>query len=366
MPGHADPREALLRSALNLQRAVNAIAIDRNGVLRAMFDDVVAQIQRIDPTAVGASMYRRARVAKLLAQIEDIVGEAYADWYRGTRSDLARLGRVEALQTRADLVASLGTASAAVSAAVPTQAMLKAILDTDPFRGETLKGWADVHEAATVRRVRQQIQLGMTGEEGVPDMVRRIRGRSNGRGGFTGGVMETTTREATGLVRTAATEIAAKARLETFKGNPRIVANVTWVSALDTRTCEICGALDGKTWALDAKAETPPAHWGCRCTLASNSDWAALGLEPPEVGERAARDAEGELAGKPRSQTRTQVSADTTYEQWLRGQKAFVQDEILGPGRGKLFRDRKVRLDQLVGSDKRLVTLKELERRVGG
>ena len=364
MPGHADPREALIRQALNLQRAVNAISVDRNGTLRAMFDEIVAQIQRIDPTAVTASVYRRARIAKLLDTIEDLAGDAYADWYRGVRSDMSRIGRVEALQTRADLVASLGAAGIAVSTQAPTQAMLKAIIDTDPFRGETLKGWVkNVNEPATVRRVRQQIQIGMTGEEDVQSMVRRIRGRSNGRGGYLGGVMETTTREATALVRTAVTDIAGKARIETFRQNPRVVTGWVWVSALDTRTCEICGGLDGKIFPLSTTWE--PAHWSCRCTSVSEIDWDRLGLEPPEPGMRAARDAEGELAGKPRSQTRTEVPADTTYEQWLRGQKAGVQDEILGPGRGKLFRDRKVRLDQLVGSDKRLVTIKELERRVG-
>ena len=365
MPGHKDPREALVRAAFRLQGVSNAIGVEHEAILRTMFDDIVAQLARIDPTAVGAMSYRRGRVAKLMDEVERVAGERWTEWHRATRNDMARLGRAEALQTRADIVATLGDAgAAAVRMSVPTQNMMKAILDRNPFNGETLEGWVKkVQAPATVRRVRQQIQIGMMGEESIDDMVRRVRGRSIGRGRYTGGVMGTTTREARAVVRTAVTDIAAEARIETFRQSPNVVKAVQWVSALDTLTCIECGDLDGETWPLgDTGHLIPPAHINCRCSLVPELDWDGLGLEQPEPGVRAARDADKELAGAPRSTTTTQVSADTTYSAWFRDQTAAVQNEIMGPGRAKIFRSGGLRLDQLIGRDGRLLTLEELER----
>lgn len=360
MSGHADPIEAVLRQALNLQRLHNAIVRDSTGVLQDLFDEIVAQVARIDPTAPGSLRYRRDRVAKLVARVEDLAGEAFGDWHKGVRSDLARLGRVHGLQVAADLVATLGDAGDVVKAVAPTQAMVKAILDTNPFQGETLAGWTEVQEASTVRRVRQIVQRGMVEEREIGWFVRQIRG-----GGGARGVWNATRREAEAVVRTAVTEIASHAQMLTYSANPRVVSGVRVVATLDSVTCPICGAMDGKVLDLDAaSADLPPYHHQCRCTTVPEIAWKRLGLTPPEEGERFARDAEGELAGKARSKTRTTVPGDTVYEQWLRNQKPAVQDEILGPGRGRLFRERKMRLDRMIATDRRILTLHELERKV--
>jgi len=78
--------------------------------------------------------------------------------------------------------------------------------------------------------------------------------------------------------------------------------------------------------------------------------WKKLGLTPPDEGTRAA-------AGGP-------VPAGTDYAGWLRQQSAALQDEILGPNRGRLFRAGTVTLEEMVRTDGRTVTLKELARRI--
>lgn len=347
--------QQILQNAVNLQRVHNAIARDTSGVLRQLFDELAAEIARADPTGVRALRYRRDRVEKLLERVEKLTGEAFADWHRDVRRDLARLGRQQGEQAVQLLRVSLADAANLVRPVAPTQPMLKAILEANPFQGETLRGWADVQKEAVIRRTRQQVQIGMMGEESIGDIVRRVRGRSDGRGGYTGGVMKTTTREAESIVRTAVTEIASEAAFLVYQENSRLGPTYTYTATLDSRTTLICASLDGRVFAYDdPEAKRPPQHWQCRSFIVPNIDWAALGLEAPEEGERFARDQE---TGR-----RTQVPAGMDYEAWLRAQPAAVQAQILGPGRARLFQQG-VTLRDMVRGDNSIVTLDELDRR---
>ena len=76
-----------------------------------------------------------------------------------------------------------------------------------------------------------------------------------------------------------------------------------------------------------------------------------MGIDKDELpkGDRASMD--GQIAGAPR------------YEQWLSAKSAAVQDDILGPARAALFRDGKLKLDQLVKSDGTKLTLDQLKEK---
>lgn len=361
----SDPIGRVVRDAINLQRVANQIGDEGNAILEALFDEIVAAIARIDPTAVSALTYRRDRVAKLLATVEELAGASMKTWHASTRSDLAMLGRVQGQRARDHLIATLGPVGKVVNVTTPSVNMMKAIIDRDPFQGETLKGWADTMEQAIIRRVRQQVQLGMSAEEPIDDIVRRVRGRHTGTfrtvslksgetrrlGEHAGGVLQTTTREATAIVRTAVSDVANTATLETFRQNPRVVAGVRWVAALDHRTCSICQERDGRVYELDGPVR-PPAHYNCRCTIVAVIDWKRLGVDPPDEGTRAARGPDGQW---------TSVPSGTRYEDWLRAQPKAVQEEVLGKARAVLFRDGKMSLPNLIGSDGRYLTVAELE-----
>lgn len=57
-----------------------------------------------------------------------------------------------------------------------------------------------------------------------------------------------------------------------------------------------------------------------------------------------------------------QVPGDTSYEEWLRGQPAHVQDEILGPGRADVFRSGGVEFSRFVDDRGRPVSVEQLRR----
>lgn len=88
------------------------------------------------------------------------------------------------------------------------------------------------------------------------------------------------------------------------------------VGTLDTKTCGICGGMDGKVFKMSdyrPGSTAPPFHPWCRCCTAPYFD------DMDGVGERYARDAQtGE---------RYKLPKDTTYKQW----KA-MQDAAYGSG----------------------------------
>jgi SPP1 gp7 family putative phage head morphogenesis protein len=343
-----DPREVLVRQLFALQQIANTLSDQSDALLRSMFDDIVAEIARLDPTGV-APRYRQGRLDKLAARVREIAGPAFDELYKQQRAALAAVGAREAAQTTMHLRAVLGAGNAGRVAATTGlgQNFFKAVIDTQPVQGALLKDWFAGQKQRVPFQVGRQVQLGMVNGETIDQLVRRVRGRSTGRGGYTGGVMQTTTRETTAIVRTAVNDISNVAHMNTFEANADILKSVTFVATLDSRTSSVCQAADSKTWKLgDPSIQRPPLHVNCRSVLVGDVDWESLGMEPPPEGTRAS-------AGG-------QVPASTTYEEWLRDQPAAVQDEILGVGRAKLFRENQVGLRELVTTDGRRLPLEGL------
>lgn len=81
------------------------------------------------------------------------------------------------------------------------------------------------------------------------------------------------------------------------------------MGTLDSRTCEVCGSLDGKVYKLSymkAGETVPPYHPSCRCTTVPYYDYDA---DEEEILTRIARDQDGNIY---------EVPADMTYKEWLK------------------------------------------------
>lgn len=352
-----DPTEVVVRNLFLIQRFGNSLNDAVRAQVSALFDEMAGLIAKIDPTGPSLNVYRLQRAAKLFDQIQALTGETFDAIAREVRLHLAGWGKQQAEVAALHLQAVLGAgAKGKVDAIGLTINQVKAIVDTDPMQGAVMKEWWSRQADRTAFEVRRQIQLGMTRSESIDDLVRRVRGRATGpairEGGkivghrFTGGVLDTTTREAEAIVRTAVNDVSNVAAFETFRANGDITTTYEYTATLDSRTTLICASLDGRTFAYDdTAAPKPPQHWNCRSILVPVVDWKALGLESPPEGTRAS-------AGG-------QVAADTRYEQWLRDQPESVQAEVLGAGRAKLFRDGAT-LRDMVRSDGRRVPLTEI------
>lgn len=338
-----DPVGLVATNALTLQRLSNSVVRDSTGLLRALFDDIVAELARIDPTGPAAVRYRRDRVARLLERVADLIPPAYADWRKQVRAQLAVIGKAQGEHARQVLLATLGESAPGVKVGEVGINMMKAIVDRNPFQGQTLAQWAETQQVATLKAVRQQVQFGMAREESIDQIAKRLRGTA----------LQATEAQVEAITRTAVNDIATTAAFETYSANQGVTTEYQFVATLDSRTTPLCASLDGKTFAYaDSSAPRPPLHFNCRSTIVPVVDWEALGLPAPPGGTRAARGAAGKSV---------QVKASWDFEVWLKKQTAAFQDQWFGSrARGVEFRSGRKTLGQLVRADGRFVTVESL------
>jgi hypothetical protein len=119
------------------------------------------------------------------------------------------------------------------------------------------------------------------------------------------------------------------------------------VSELIVHNTPICQSRDGTIYPVDS-GPRPPAHFRCRsATTPILKSWKELGIDLEEApsGTRASMDG--------------QVPEAETYQTWLKKKSAAFQDEVLGPSRGKLFREG-MPLDRFVDQSGKEYTLKQL------
>ncbi|MBC9814015.1 minor capsid protein, partial [Crocinitomicaceae bacterium CZZ-1] len=207
-------------------------------------------------------------------------------------------------------------------------------------------GWRQAEVNRLVMGVKSGFVQGMTTRRIVKNVV------------GPGGLADISERNAATVIRTALAHVSNEARQQVYAQNDDIITKYEWVSTLDSRTSAVCRSRDSMQYEI-GKGPLPPAHPNCRSSTApvisSEFDFLDKGAK------RAARGAEG---GQ-------QVSADTTYYEFLKQQPAWFQDEALGPVRGKIFRNSGITPEEFrvisVDGFGRPLTLKEmaeLDRRV--
>jgi SPP1 gp7 family putative phage head morphogenesis protein len=218
-----------------------------------------------------------------------------------------------------------------------------------PFQGSLLHEWVAGLEAGRRRRLREAVRIGYTEGETVQQLVRRVRGTA--AAGYRDGVLAISRRSAEVVVRTAVAHTATASREVLYEENSDLIKGVEWCSTLDLRTTPVCRARDGKVYP-PGSGPRPPAHLQCRSTTVPVvRSWRELGVDTSEAppGTRASMNG--------------QVAADLTYGEWLRGQSAVAQDEVLGPTKGQLFRAGGLTMDRFVDGTGRAYTLTELRTR---
>lgn len=334
-----------------LQRDVDLDRYRRGQVLRLLDllarleEDLVAQINRLDPTAVGPS-YRQARLARLLAAVQERIDEYGAMLEKELIPEFQQLA-VDESKFGVHLLNDLPPV--ALDVVTPASALLRAAVTSRPFQGRLLREWVAEHPAAVRLRLRNAIRMGVAQGETIDQIVRRVRGTR--AAGYADGIMEVNRRGAEAMVRTAVSHTVNAARAITYEENADLVKGVRWVATLDSRTSQTCISLDGQVFPLSS-GPRPPAHVNCRSSTAPVlKSWKELGIRLPEApdGTRASMDG--------------QVAAKTTYGDWLKTRSRDFQDEVLGPTRAELWRSGKVPLEKFVDYSGRSLTLDQLRKR---
>jgi len=148
--------------------------------------------------------------------------------------------------------------------------------------------------------------------------------------------------------RTMVTHLAETARMETYAKNNSLFSGYRYVATLDSRTCLVCGSLDGKVFEGSEPPKEPPLpqHPNCRC------------LWLPEI-----KGMEGFDDDDTRASMDGQVPANMNYEEWLKTQPDEVVRDILGTSRFNLYKSS-MPITSFIGSGETL-SLQQLIKKEG-
>lgn len=317
----------------------------------------------------------RADKARLLRQAREAIDDYYGQAGNTAGDALVELARLEGAAT----AASIGEAfQSAIVPSLPTEAVFRRLVDRTLIQGAPSSQWWARQAGDVAFRFELAVSQGIAQAETNDQIITRIRGRAVGWRmvdgkrvyEYAGGVMDTARRNAAALVQTSVQTVANAARDATFQENADVIKGLRQVSTLDGHTTPTCVAYSGGAWKLNADrtpiapttlpfvnqpfgaATGTPRHWNCRSVMAPiTKTFRELGLDIPEPPEST------------RASTDGQVSAKTTFDDFLTRKGDKFADDLLGPGRADLWRQEKITLQQLLDQNGRPLSLEELRRK---
>lgn len=353
-------RDGAISHAVDLHQYSNGVVRRLIALLNRTDADLFAQLTAaLD--RLPAESFTTERLEQMLFAVRALNAQAYGS-----------LGEQLAVTLRAFVAYEVGFQSQAMESAFPlavrgsvtfatvTPEVVYAGAMARPFQGVLLREALAGLEAGRAKSIRDAIRIGYVESQTVPQIVQRLRGTR--AKGYADGLFEAPRRHLEAITRTAISHTAAFTRERFHEANKSLIKALQWTSTLDSRTSEICILRDGKQYSPEAHKpmghQLPwlggpgAAHWQCRSTsLPVTKSWRELGIDLPEK------------AASTRASMDGQVSADTTYGDWLNRQSAARQDEVLGATRGKLLRDGGLTVEKFANEKGRWLTLEELRAR---
>jgi hypothetical protein len=234
--------EAQIKHSVYLERYKGGVLKKIVGLLNDTETNLIAliagRLATIEGRGFDLSPAETNPLEKLLADIVAKREEVYSVLETRLADEMDDFSRYEAdFQNRL-----ANAAGVQASIAMPSNAQLKAIVTSQPFRGRMLKDWAKGLGTEEVKRVHDAIRIGMTEGQTTDQIIRRIRGTKKNR--FQDGILEISRRDAEAVTRTAVSHVANRARAEVYNANADIVYKVQYVATLDSRTTLVCASRD--------------------------------------------------------------------------------------------------------------------------
>jgi SPP1 gp7 family putative phage head morphogenesis protein len=382
--GNEQLRDSMVAHQIGLLRLSGSINNRIIQLLDATEADLKDRIERalnslVDGNPVDVTL---PNVLKKLKALQDSIGEirgaAMNDALDEWNSQMRDLSVAEPAFTLSKIHAAMPII---LDMALPSPATLRALVSKQPFRGQTMKQWADQLAEADQQRIMNEIRIGLIEGQSIADIARRIVGSAQYDG--VDGATQITRNNAEAITRTAVNFFSNAARQEFFEANADVFTEELYVATLDSRTTPICRSLDGKHFPV-GKGPIPPLHWNCRSLRIAIVTDQPIGERPfnsstedqlldeftadNNLGSVSSRDnlphgTKGKFDEFARKRTRQligQTPASTTYQEFLRNQSATFQDDVLGVAKGKLFRKGGLTLDRFVDRNGKELTLKQL------
>lgn len=318
-------------------------------LLTRLEQDLVAQLA----TSTNLTEWNKRRIQTLIAEARATIARYYADAQGELFDTTTGIGSAVASAAQAALES---TVPVGITVALAPEGYLASLASNAIIQGATQAAWWARQEADTAWRFEAAVRSGLVAGETNQQIIARIAGKQ----GFPG-VMEIARNNAAALVQTSVQTVANNARQATFDANRDIIARYRWITALDGHVCERCAARADQAWTVDHEPinhgiawETPPIHFNDRCVIvAETKTFRELGVDLPEPpkGMRASTDGP--------------VPVSTSFADFLERKGEAYQNEVLGPGRAKLWRDGSITLQDLVNGRGNPLSLAQLRAKYG-
>ncbi len=353
-------RDATISHQVDLAHYSNGEARAILAILRRAEADLAVRLaEAID--RLGAESLTARNVESKLSSVRELLSDSYKEAGAALTANLTDLSQHELDYQMGLFTAALpDVVLQQVSLAKVTAAQAREAAFRRPFQGRLLSEWMRGLEVDAAAKVRDAVRMGIVEGLTTSQIVQKIRGTR--AEGYKDGILEIGRRNAEAVVRTAISHVSGTARDSFYEANADLIQEVRWLSTLDGRTSQQCRVRDNL--AYDAVTHRPIGHgvsWGAgpgrlhwQCRSSSYPVlrlWEELGIDPKDMPPATRASMDGA------------VPADTTYADWLKGQSAERQDQVLGPTRGKLFRDGGLEIDAFSNDKGRMLTLEQMRQK---
>lgn len=352
-------QSASIGHAVDLQHLSNAEVRKIMALLNSVDADLRAQLIAAIESA-GTQTFTVQRMNTVLASVLALNKSIYAEVGKVLVEVVSDLAKYE-VSYQKELFQAVIPKEVRVVVSLNTVNLEQArqIAMSRPFQGKLLKEWMSDLEVSRAERIRDGIRIGMVEGQTTEQIVRRVMGIK--AEGYADGLLNRSRQDIEAVVRTAISHTAQGARDAFYKANADIVSEVRWLSTLDSKTSAPCRLRDRLVYTCDTHQPvghkvpwlSGPGrlHWNCRSTST-----------PIIKGWEELRLSKG-LSESTRASMDGQVPASTNYGEWLKGQSAARQDQVLGPTRGKLLRDGNLDVGKFYNDKGKFLTLDELRDR---
>jgi SPP1 gp7 family putative phage head morphogenesis protein len=281
------------------------------------------------------------RQAAILAKMEKELGRAIGstvdsakDWYIRELDDLVQ----NEIEGASKILAAGIKGGRAEVLKLPALASVKRLTETTPYSGYTIEQWFSGTSETAMRRIMARVRVGIANGESIDQMVMAIRGTPAAKyaDGIFSGYTESQART---IARTLTNGVSNAAYQDVFAENKELIAYERYTATLDSRTTLVCASLDGNTYKV-GEGPVPPLHPNCR----------SLRIAITEGMAEDAKRGESGLANR------------QSYQEWLKRQPEWMQKEVLGETRQKLFAEGKMTLDKFIDHNGQTYTLDQLKK----
>lgn len=250
--------EQLIIAVLALADA-EALGFELIDLLNDTEPEIAELIRKTKTGLASRADYRK--LGRLLRDIRQARGRAWRRIRNETERRMNELAREQPIKLRDAIREVLDRTN--VGAAMPTEGVLKSIIDTGKVEGRTIAEWLDKQQKDDEARITNQVIFGLHSMESPNRIVQRVFGTADVLGA--NGATEEARRRLFEITVLSGLFVAGQAKAAFVAANEGLVDREKYVAVLDSHTTKICRSLNGKIFRI-GEGPYPPIHFWCRST----------------------------------------------------------------------------------------------------